>query len=87
MENYGLENKFLGKITSLNRITKRIIMMLFDSICVVLVLIISFSIIKGFLYWPDDKLFWIIFGTPVLLQDAENWSEVGLVILEESFQF
>ncbi|SVC69575.1 uncharacterized protein METZ01_LOCUS322429, partial [marine metagenome] len=42
-------------------------MMLFDSICVVLVLIISFSINKGFLYWPpDDELFRIIIGAPVI---------------------
>ena len=41
-------------------------MMLFDSICVVLVLISSFSMVKGFLYWPRDELFWIIYGAPVI---------------------
>lgn len=41
-------------------------MVLFDSICVVLVLISSFSMVKGFLYWPRDELFWIIYGAPVI---------------------
>lgn len=56
----------INKLTGLNRIKKQLIMMLFDSICVVLVLISSFSISKGFLYWPEDELFWIIYGAPVI---------------------
>ena len=56
----------INKLTELNRITKQLIMMLFDSMCIVLALIISFSINKGFLYRPVDELFWLIFGAPVI---------------------
>ena len=41
-------------------------MVLFDAISLVLVLLGSFSISAGFLFWPPDKLFWIIFGAPVI---------------------
>ena len=41
-------------------------MVLFDAISLVLVLLGSFSISTGFLFWPPDELFWIIFGAPVI---------------------
>tara|TARA_B100000953_G_scaffold266598_1_gene234844 strand:+ start:120 stop:401 length:282 start_codon:yes stop_codon:yes gene_type:complete len=41
-------------------------MVLFDVIFIVLVLLGSFSISTGFLFWPPDELFWIIFGAPVI---------------------
>ena len=66
MDKSEVNNKFLSKITNLNRIVKRIIMMLFDSISVVLVLLVSFSSIQNNWYWPEEGLFWIIFGAPVI---------------------
>ncbi len=66
MDTYKAGNKFLSKITDLNRIEKRLIMMLFDSIFVVLALLSSFSLSLNYLYSPTDNLFWIIFGAPVI---------------------
>jgi len=66
MENYKVVNIFLSKIANLDRIVKRSVMVLFDSIFVVIVLIGSFSISHNYLYWPKDELFWIIYGAPVI---------------------
>jgi FlaA1/EpsC-like NDP-sugar epimerase len=55
------------KTILLNRIIKRLIMIFFDSIIIVSVLLISFSIRFDYLYWPKtEELFWIIFGAPLL---------------------
>ena len=66
MENYKVVNIFLSKIANLDRIVKRLVMVLFDSIFVVIVLIGSFSISLNYLNWPKDELFWIIYGAPVI---------------------
>ena len=66
MENYKVVNIFLSKIANLDRIVKRLVMVLFDSIFVVIALIGSFSISLNYLYWPKDELFWIIYGAPVI---------------------
>ena len=58
--------KFLDKLTNLNRIVKQLIMMLFDTIFLVLTLLVSFSVSMGFLYWPSGGIFWIIFLAPVI---------------------
>jgi len=41
-------------------------MMLVDSVLIVLVLLSSFSLSQNYWYWPQEELFWIIFGSPVL---------------------
>lgn len=41
-------------------------MLLFDSISIVLALLCSFSLILNSWYWPEDELFRIIFGAPVI---------------------
>jgi len=41
-------------------------MMLFDTIFLVLTLLVSFSVSMGFLYWPSGGIFWIIFLAPVI---------------------
>jgi len=66
MDNNQLDNKFLSDITNLNRIVKRLIMMLFDTICVVIVLLGSFSIRLEYWYWPKEDIYWFIFGAPVI---------------------
>ena len=66
MDNYKVGNKFLSKITNLNRIVKRLIMILFDSIFLVLALLCSFSLNVNHWYSPTDDLFWIIYGAPVI---------------------
>ena len=66
MDPYKVDNKFFRKITNLNRIVKRLIMILFDSFFVVLVLFSSFSLSKNYWYSPTDDLFLVIFGAPVI---------------------
>jgi FlaA1/EpsC-like NDP-sugar epimerase len=56
----------IKKLLLLNRMTKQLIMMLFDSVLIVSVLLVSFSIRLGYWYWPQEELFWIIFGSPVI---------------------
>ena len=66
MNHHKEENKLLNKVANLNRITKRLIMVLFDSIVVVLALLSSFSLSLNYWYSPNEALFWIIFGAPVI---------------------
>lgn len=40
--------------------------MLADSVLLTAVLLISFSLRLGGIYWPDGNLFWVIFGSPLL---------------------
>jgi hypothetical protein len=37
-----------------------------DSVLTVSVLLGSFSIRLGYWYWPNEEIFWIIFGAPVI---------------------
>jgi len=56
----------IKKLTELNRVTKQLIMVFVDSVLIVSVLLSSFSIRLGYWYWPNEEIFWIIFGTPVI---------------------
>ena len=59
-----------NKLTEVNRITKRLIMMFVDSVLIVFGLLSSFSISlhiePNHWYWPKEELFWIIYGAPVI---------------------
>jgi len=57
---------FRNKLTNLNRITKQLVMMFIDSILVILVLLISFSLRLDFLHWPKEDVIWLIFASPIL---------------------
>jgi len=41
-------------------------MIFVDSVLVISILLLSFSIRLGYLYWPKDEIFWIIFGSPLI---------------------
>jgi FlaA1/EpsC-like NDP-sugar epimerase len=57
----------LIKINSLNRLLKRLIMMLIDSIFIISALLFSFTLRLDHAYWPKtDELFFIIFGAPLI---------------------
>ena len=56
----------IHKLTSLQRITKQMIMVFVDSILIVAVLLSSLSIRLGYIYWPKEEIFWIIFGAPII---------------------
>ena len=40
--------------------------MLADSVLLIAVLLIAFSLRLGSIYWPEGNLFWVIFGSPLL---------------------
>ena len=41
-------------------------MLVFDSVALVAILLASFSIRLGYLFWPESDLIWLIFASPVL---------------------
>lgn len=60
-----MKSTLINKLVRLSRISKQMIMIAVDSIMIVLVLLSSFSIRLGIFYWPEERLFWIIFGAPI----------------------
>jgi len=54
--------------TALNfpRKAKQAIMLLFDSIALVGILLVSFSTRLGYWYFPEDDLIWVVLGAPIL---------------------
>jgi FlaA1/EpsC-like NDP-sugar epimerase len=56
----------ISQLLSLPRITKKLIMLLADSILLVLVLLASFSIRLGYWYFPESDLLWLILGAPAI---------------------
>jgi FlaA1/EpsC-like NDP-sugar epimerase len=56
----------IKKITNLPRITKQIIISLFDSFLVVFVLVASFSMRLGTWFFPEGDLAWIVIGSPLI---------------------
>ena len=64
-------HKLLKKIVNLKRIQKQFILVFFDSVVVVSVLLISFSLSSlsqnYYWYWPKEETFWIIFGAPFIV--------------------
>ena len=56
----------LNKIINLSRRIKQLVLVFVDSLLVVLVLLVSFSIRLGYFYFPSGDLIWLIFGAPVI---------------------
>ena len=56
----------LDSLINLSRRNKQFFMLLFDSVLLVIVLLLSFSIRLGYLYWPESDLILLIFASPVL---------------------
>ena len=48
------------------RKTKQALMLLFDSISLVGILLVSFTIRLGYWYFPENDLIWVVFGSPIL---------------------
>jgi FlaA1/EpsC-like NDP-sugar epimerase len=67
-------NTISKSLISLPRLTKRFIMMLFDSIAIIFVLLLAFSIRFGYLFFPEitdsegnlSNMFWIIISAPLI---------------------
>ena len=56
----------ISKIINLSRFKKQLIILLFDSVFLVSILLISFSLRLGYWYFPESDLVWVIFGAPVI---------------------
>jgi len=54
------------KIIKLPRIAKQLIALVTDSILLITVLWVSFSIRLGYWYYPEEGLFWLILGSPII---------------------
>jgi len=56
----------IGKIKAISRINKKLIMAMVDTIVIQVVLLFSFSVRLGYWFWPEEDLFWVIIGAPIL---------------------
>jgi len=56
----------INSVINLSRINKQLIMLFIDSVLLVSILLISFSIRLGYWYFPQSDLIWVIFGAPVI---------------------
>ena len=57
----------ITNIIGLSRRSKQLILMLVDSVLAVFALLSSFALrLEGWI-WPQDELFWLVFGSPILI--------------------
>jgi FlaA1/EpsC-like NDP-sugar epimerase len=56
----------INAIVNISRIYKQLLMALVDAIVLIGVLLASFSIRLGYWYWPENDLFWVIVGAPLI---------------------
>ena len=56
----------INTIINISRIYKQLLIALIDAIALISVLLASFSIRLGYWYWPENDLFWVIFGAPLI---------------------
>ena len=61
-----LVKNIIKRLIGLDRATKKLLLILIDSIGVIVVLLASISVRLGFFYWPKDDIFLLVFGAPIL---------------------
>ena len=66
MKLFNLYYKLFSSVTNLSRMSKRIIMVFFDTIFLIFALQVSFSISFDAWYWPEKGLSWAIYGAPLI---------------------
>jgi FlaA1/EpsC-like NDP-sugar epimerase len=59
-------NYLVKNLIGLKRLTKQIILVVADSVTLIIVLLMSFSIRLDQFYWPNSDLFWVIIGVPII---------------------
>ena len=57
---------FILNLLAMPRIYKQLVMLVTDSILLILILLMSFSIRLGYLYLPAENLFLVIYGAPLI---------------------
>ena len=68
-------------IILLTRQNKQLLLVFFDSINIISVLYLSFSLRLGYLFWPQSDLFWLIFGSPLVAIPIFFLTKVYIVII------
>ena len=56
----------LYKLTKLSRTSKQLFMILIDSVALIIILLASFSLRLGFLYFPEQDMFWAVILAPAI---------------------
>ena len=57
---------FIDYLHQIPLIFKKLIMLLTDSVLLILILLVSFSIRLDYWFFPNDQLFWVIFLSPLI---------------------
>jgi len=61
-----LIKNILYKLTKLSRTSKQLFMILIDSVALIIILLASFSLRLGFLYFPEQDMFWAVILAPAI---------------------
>jgi FlaA1/EpsC-like NDP-sugar epimerase len=61
-----LIKNILYNLTKWSRTSKQLFMILIDSVALVIILLASFSLRLGFLYFPEQDMFWAVILAPVI---------------------
>ena len=56
----------LDSLINLSRRNKKLLLLLLDSVLIVAVILLSFSLRLEFLYLPDGDLIWVVLGAPII---------------------
>ena len=71
----------VSKITLISRTSKQLVMTISDALLVIAILFISFSFRLNILFWPNDDLFLVIFGAPIIAIPIFRWFGLYRVII------
>jgi FlaA1/EpsC-like NDP-sugar epimerase len=56
----------INSLINLSRLHKKLVMVFFDSVLIVSILLVSFSMRLGYFYFPESNLVWVILGAPII---------------------
>ena len=56
----------LDTLINLSRHTKKLLLLLLDSVLILAVILLSFSIRLEYLFLPDGDLIWVVLGAPII---------------------
>jgi len=56
----------LDSLINLSRLNKKLLLLLLDSVLIVAVILLSFSLRLEYLYLPDGDLIWVVLGAPII---------------------
>jgi FlaA1/EpsC-like NDP-sugar epimerase len=71
----------INQILSISRINKQLLIILIDSIILILVLLLSFSVRLGYGFFPENELMYLILGSPIIAIPIFIWFDLYKEIL------